>query len=415
MLMHTRGHPRHDARERDGAHRQAGARLLRRRVGRGQLRHRRLRADHGPERPGAVLGARPRRRLPDAARLLRAHLRGARASASRAAPRPPIPLDRDVARLAALTRPGSDLARVGDVFSDDDATPGARSRSTSARSCARRSTTTTRRSSAGPAMRDAETAVVWDAHLGGWPVSPARHRVAPAAAPRPRPRRRPRAVDLGHAVPALVEEDRARDQRRQRQPAARRARQPRRLRRLARVDARAGSSSSAPRSAARSSTSTARSSSASSRATTAAPSWSSRSGSTRPRGGRARGRARLGDRRRAGRGGRLRPRRRAAARPPTRASSRSTSASRPPRAPSAQRLRAERAALWADVLRREARRGRRRVRRRPQRRARGADGLGAAASSPPASLRPYLIDAVERGMRAHARAARSDRWRPLAG
>ena len=64
MLMHTRGHPRHDARQRDGADRQAGARLLGRRVGRGQLRHRRLRAHHGPQRPGAVLGARPRRRVP---------------------------------------------------------------------------------------------------------------------------------------------------------------------------------------------------------------------------------------------------------------------------------------------------------------------------------------------------------------
>ena len=41
-------HPRDDPGERDGAHRQAGARLLRRRVRGGQLRHRRLRADHGP-------------------------------------------------------------------------------------------------------------------------------------------------------------------------------------------------------------------------------------------------------------------------------------------------------------------------------------------------------------------------------
>ena len=57
MLMHTRGHPRDDPRQRDGADRQAGARLLRRRLGRGQLRHRRLRADHGSQRPSPVLGA----------------------------------------------------------------------------------------------------------------------------------------------------------------------------------------------------------------------------------------------------------------------------------------------------------------------------------------------------------------------
>ena len=57
------GHPGDDAGQRDGAHRQAVARLLRRGVGRGQLRHRRLRPGDGPQRPGAVLGARPRRRL----------------------------------------------------------------------------------------------------------------------------------------------------------------------------------------------------------------------------------------------------------------------------------------------------------------------------------------------------------------
>ena len=52
------GHPGDDAGLGDGAHRQAVAGLLRRRVGRGQLRHRRLRPGDGPERPGAVLGAR---------------------------------------------------------------------------------------------------------------------------------------------------------------------------------------------------------------------------------------------------------------------------------------------------------------------------------------------------------------------
>ena len=80
-------HPRDDARERDGADRQAGAGLRRRRVGRGQLRHRRLRPHHGPQRPGAVLGAGPRGRVQRAAALLRRTPTSRRASASRAAPR----------------------------------------------------------------------------------------------------------------------------------------------------------------------------------------------------------------------------------------------------------------------------------------------------------------------------------------
>ena len=69
------GHPGHDAGQRDGAHRQAVAGLLRRRVGRGQLRYRRLRPRHGSERPGAVLGAGPARCPGRRAGALRARLR----------------------------------------------------------------------------------------------------------------------------------------------------------------------------------------------------------------------------------------------------------------------------------------------------------------------------------------------------
>ena len=175
-------------------------------------------------------------RLPDPPAPLRAQLRRAAASASRAARRPPT---RRTATCATprTSRPDSALARIGDVFSDEK-NPGASSRSTSAASCAQPSTPTTRRWSAGPTCSDAETAVVWDAHLGGWPVTLARHRVAAVAAPRRAPGRRARGVELGHAVPALGQEGRARDQRRQRPPARRRAGQPRRLRRLAGVDAR---------------------------------------------------------------------------------------------------------------------------------------------------------------------------------
>ena len=63
-------------------------------------------------------------------------------------------------------------------------------------------------------MRDAEAAVVWDAHLGGWPVDRDRHRVAPDRPLRPDPRGRPGAVDVRHAVPEVLQEGRARDQRR---------------------------------------------------------------------------------------------------------------------------------------------------------------------------------------------------------
>ena len=66
----------------------------------------------------------------------------------------------------------------------------------------------------------------------------ARDRVPSARSTRVHSRRRPRAVVLRHALPPLVKEGRARDQRRQRTPPGRRARQPGRLRRLAGVDAR---------------------------------------------------------------------------------------------------------------------------------------------------------------------------------
>ena len=124
------GHPRHDARERDGADRQAGAGLLRRRLGRGQLRHRRLRADHGAQRAGAVLGRGPRGRLPAAAGALRAHLRGARASASASGldHRPDRPRRARGPALAPGTSSGASARS-----SPTRPTRAARSRSTSAR------------------------------------------------------------------------------------------------------------------------------------------------------------------------------------------------------------------------------------------------------------------------------------------
>ena len=73
--------------------------------------------DHGPERPGPVLGARPRRRLRAAAALLRAHLRGA----GRALPAP----RRDRATRSTATcaapheAPDSDLRTVGEIFAEE--------------------------------------------------------------------------------------------------------------------------------------------------------------------------------------------------------------------------------------------------------------------------------------------------------
>ena len=86
-------------------------------------------------------------------------------------------------------------------------------------------------------MADADTAVVQDAHLGGYPGLPARHRVATGTPPRLPAHRRPRHLHRRHAVPEVVEEGGAGDQRGQRQPAARGAGEPLRLRRLARLDA----------------------------------------------------------------------------------------------------------------------------------------------------------------------------------
>jgi hypothetical protein len=125
------GHPRHDAGQRHGADRQAVAGLLRRGVGRGQLRHRRLRAHHGAERPGAVLGAGPRERLRAAAAPLRAHLRRAR-RALPAAAATTDPVDRDVRSFPHAAVEGTDFTWSA-TCSPPSATRSARSRSTSAR------------------------------------------------------------------------------------------------------------------------------------------------------------------------------------------------------------------------------------------------------------------------------------------
>ena len=180
-------------------------------------------------------------------------------------------------RLAARA-PGSDLETVGEIFSEET-NPG-RKKPFDIRAVMR-------------AVADADAAAGAlggharggdRRHVGRAPRrlagGAAGHRVPAAVALRLDPGRRARAVDGGHAVPAVLEEGRARDQRRVR-AAARSSCSPTSPGSTARPSRCAGcSSSTAPRSGARSSTSTGRSRSASSRASTAAPSSSSRARST---------------------------------------------------------------------------------------------------------------------------------------
>ena len=146
------------------------------------------------------------------------------------------PVDRDVTAYPHVMD-GSDFTTVGDIFSvDDQPRPqeGVRHPHPDAR---RSPTRTTRRSSAGPGMADAETAVVQDAHLGGFPVLLLGIETKSVPAARVPAHRRPGRLHRRHAVPEVVEEGGPGDQRGQREPSARRAGQPVRLRRVAGLDA----------------------------------------------------------------------------------------------------------------------------------------------------------------------------------
>ena len=196
------GHPGHDPGGCDGAHRQARARLLGRRLGRRQPGHRRLRAHHGAERPGAVLRPRHRARRVTSSSATTSTPTSRRASASRAARRPPIRRPR----------------RAPDPHRRSD---GARLRRRSATSSA------DEEPRAQEALRhplgDARVVDQDHAPLERWlgdarrrdrgdlgraprrhPGVPRRHRVRAAAALRRRRRRRPGALDGGHALPAVA-------------------------------------------------------------------------------------------------------------------------------------------------------------------------------------------------------------------
>jgi acetyl-CoA carboxylase carboxyltransferase component len=79
------------------------------------------------------------------------------------------PLDRDVGETP-YNAPGSNLKWIGDVFSDET-NPGRRAPFDIRSVMAATVDADHRPLERWAAMRDAETAVVWDAHLGGWPVA----------------------------------------------------------------------------------------------------------------------------------------------------------------------------------------------------------------------------------------------------
>ena len=229
-------------------------------------------------------------------------------------------------------------------------------------------------------MRDAEIAVVWDAHLGGYPVCLLGIESRPLPRARLRAGRRPRPVDGGHALPAVVEEGGARHQRRERQPARWWCWPTSRASTARRSRCASCSSSTAPRSAARWSTSTGPIVfCVVSRYHGGAFVVFSRHAQRQHGGDRRRGLVRVGDRRRAGGGRRSSPARWTPAPTPIPASS---SSRRPSldgrRAASEARLRAALAETLGGRARREARRGGRRVRPRPQRRAGAAGGFDRA-------------------------------------
>ena len=235
MLMHTKGILVMTPGQRDGAHRQAVAGLLRRRLGRGQLRHRRLRPGDGPERAGAVLGAGPGRRACDVLLAHYEHTYVVPGEPRRAGRRPPT-RSTATSRATRTTWPDSDFRTVGDIFSP--------ATNPDRKKAVRHPHPDARRRRPGPPdagalgrhgrRRDRRRARRAPRRLSRCACSGSSR--GPSAARVPA-HRRARHLDGGHAVPAVVEEGRAGDQRGERQPAARRAGQPVRLRRVAGLDA----------------------------------------------------------------------------------------------------------------------------------------------------------------------------------
>ena len=196
-----------------------------------------------------------------------------RENVSRAARETSDPVDRDV-RDYPHDHPSSDFTTVGDIFAD--ATNKDRKKPFDIRTVMRSVVDQDHPVLERWAdMADADTSVVFDAHVAGIPVCVIgiESRVIPRNGWVPRRRAGP--VDVGNSVPAVLEEDRPRDQRRKRKPTPGGAGESFGFRRFTGVTPADSSSSSAPKSAEPSSTSTDRSCSPWSRAITAELSWSS--------------------------------------------------------------------------------------------------------------------------------------------
>ena len=240
------------------------------------LGHRRLRPDHGPQRPGAVLRPRPRRGLPHPARATTTTPTCPR----RALPPPRAhhrPADRDVRDFPH----GGDFSDGGrGLLRRDEPRP---------QEAVRDPPRDGRRHRPGPSARwSAGTACATPrSPWSGTPASAATPSACSASSRKPLPRLGscpsdgPEQWTGGTLFPARREEGGARDQRGERQPAAGGARQPLGLRRLAGVDAQPAARVRRRDRPRRRELPRARSSSASSPAITAAPSSSSRAPSTR--------------------------------------------------------------------------------------------------------------------------------------
>ena len=347
MLMHTRGILVMTPDERDGPDRQAGARLLGRRS-----RPRTTSASAATSGSWAPTARRSTGRPTSPAPAGSCSATTStptwrRASASRAA----RDLRPDRARRARRAAPRARIgpARVGEIFSDE--TNPERKKPFDIRSVMRAAIDADHPPlERWAGMRERRGRGGLGRPSGRLAGHAARHRVAAAAAPRRAPGRRARAVDLGHAVPALGQEGRPRDQRRQRPPPGRRARQPRRLRRLAGVDARVAArvrrrDRARGRQLRRADRLLRRLALPRRRVRRVLP-----AAQRRARGRGARGRARLGDRRRARRRRSCSPARSSRPRAATRGSSSSTSASRRPRVPSASGCAPSAPSAWDAVL-----------------------------------------------------------------
>ncbi len=124
----------------------------------------------GPNGQAQYWARDPRGRVPHPVPALRPHATWCRASGSRAAPTTRDPVDRDVRTSPHAAVPGTDHAR-GRRHLLRRAQPRAQEAVRHPLGAARgRPTPTASRSSAGRGWRDAETSVVWDAHVGGIPV-----------------------------------------------------------------------------------------------------------------------------------------------------------------------------------------------------------------------------------------------------